>query len=127
MKKIIMIIISLLLITGCSANEQKNNNSKVNNNENITKEQTIGDFKISNVSLISENGSSTLKITITNTTDHNVNINDFKVTFKSKSGSVITILNGFSIEDVEPNLGLDISLDSDIDLSKATSVEYEIN
>ena len=127
MKKIIIIIMSIILITGCSNSKTDEKNAKVNNNENITKEQVIGNYSVSNASLVYDKGTSIFKITITNTTDNILNINDFKITFKSESGSVITVLNGFSIDNMEPNVGLEISLDSDVDLSDAASVEYEIN
>lgn len=127
MKKIIIIIMSIVLITGCSNSKTDEKNAKVNNNENITKEQVIGNYSVSNASLVYDNGTSIFKITITNTTANTLNINDFKITFKSESGSVITVLNGFSIDNMEPNVGLEISLDSDVDLSEAASVEYEIN
>ena len=126
MKKILIIIVSVLLITGCTNNETSNN-SKVNTNENITKEQVIGNVNINNISLTYKEGTSNFKMTITNIADQNININNFKVTFKSKSGSIITVLNGFSLDKIEPNTSLEIVLDSDIDLSKAYSVEYEIN
>lgn len=126
MKKILIIIVSVLLITGCTNNETSNN-SKVNTNENITKEQVIGNVNINNISLTYKEGTSNFKMTITNIADQNININNFKVTFKSKSGSIITVLNGFSLDNIEPNTSLEIVLDSDIDLSKAYSVEYEIN
>ena len=118
---------SIILITGCSNSKTDEKNAKVNNNENITKEQVIGNYSVSNASLVYDKGTSIFKITITNTTDNILNINDFKITFKSESGSVITVLNGFSIDNMEPNVGLEISLDSDVDLSDAASVEYEIN
>ncbi len=127
MKKIIIIIMSIILITGCSNSKTDEKNAKVNNNENITKEQVIGNYSVSNASLVYDKGTSIFKITITNITNSPLNINDFKITFKSESGSVITVLNGFSIDDMEPNVGLEISLDSDVDLSDAASVEYEIN
>ncbi len=126
MKKILIIIVSVLLITGCTNNETSNN-SKVNTNENIIKEQVIGNVNINNISLTYKEGTSNFKMTITNIADQNININNFKVTFKSKSGSIITVLNGFSLDNIEPNTSLEIVLDSDIDLSKAYSVEYEIN
>ena len=127
MKKIIIIIMSIILITGCSNSKTDEKNAKVNNNTNITKEQVIGNYSVSNASLVYDKGTSIFKITITNTTNNILNINDFKITFKSESGSVITVLNGFSIDNMEPNVGLEISLDSDVDLSEAASVEYEIN
>ena len=126
MKKILIIIVSVLLFTGCTNNETSNN-SKVNTNENIIKEQVIGNVNINNISLTYKEGTSNFKMTITNIADQNININNFKVTFKSKSGSIITVLNGFSLDNIEPNTSLEIVLDSDIDLSKAYSVEYEIN
>ena len=69
-------------------------------NENITKEQVIGNYSVSNASLVYDKGTSIFKITITNITNSPLNINDFKITFKSESGSVITVLNGFSIDNI---------------------------
>ena len=123
MKKVLLLIISLFLITGCSKGEE-HKNAQVNNNENIVKEQTIGNLKLSDVSLIYEKGVSTFKVTITNNGEK-FTPNSFIVSFKNENDTVITELDG-SFGEIEKDTFIALTLTSDIDLSKAYKVEYTI-
>ena len=125
MKKLIVVILSLFILTGCN-NSTVVNNSKVNNNESITKEQVVGNFTFSNISLIYEKGSSTFKVSVTNNTDTKLEVNKFNIILKTSSGDTITILNGYIGDEIEANTTIESSISSDIDLSEAYSVEFEI-
>ena len=122
MKKILVILLSLVLVTGCSS--KIFNNSKVNNNENIIKEQTFGNLVINNISLVYEKGVYTFKFTLTNNGDK-ANVSKLNITFKNENDSVITTLDG-SFGEIDANTSLDMVLTSDIDLSNAYKVEYEL-
>ena len=127
MKKIAIIIISILLVTGCSILKKENiENSVVNNNSNIIKEQTVYNLDLNNVSLIYFKGTSTFNVKVTNNTDSDINISKFTVIFKAKSGSIITTVSGNIGDKIPAKNSIETSLTSDVDLSDAYSVEYDI-
>ena len=126
MKKILIVMISILFLTGCGS-KSTISNSKLNNNENIIKDQTINNFSITDISLNYKKGTSTLKLTITNTLDQDVNINKFEVVFKTENGSVITTLDGKVIDSMKANESITLTLNTDVNLSEAYSVEYVID
>ena len=127
MKKIIILILSLFLITGCSLfNKEAVVNSEVNNNADIIKEQIVGNFTVSNISLVYLNGTSNFDVNITNNTEEELTISRFNVTFKTKSGTVITTISGNTGIKVQAKGTIEESMVSDVDLSNAYSVEYDI-
>ncbi|MBP3766365.1 MAG: hypothetical protein J6G98_04215 [Bacilli bacterium] len=123
MKKVLLFIISLLFITGCSSKDN-HINAKVNNNELILKEQVIDSLKFSDISLMYEKGTSTFRVTITNTGEK-ISPESLNIIFKSKSDSVITILDG-TFGEIDKGTSIDLTLTSDVDLSDAYKIEYEI-
>lgn len=128
MKKIIsLFIVSIFLFVGCKAKEESMNNAKVNNNENVIKEQTYQTLTMKNVSLIYEAGISTFTVEVTNTGTAKVQINKFDIILKNENGSVITILTGSLGDSIEANTTLEVTITSDIDLSEASILEYNIN
>lgn len=128
MKKIIsLFIISVFLFTGCGAREEQKTNAKVNNNENVVKEQTYQTLVMKNVSLIYEDGLSTLSVEVTNTGASKVQINKSDIIFKNTNGSVITVLNDVLGNSIDANTTMEFTITSDIDLSEATILEYDIN
>ena len=122
MKKILIVIITLLFMTGCKTNEIFEN-PKVNNNELIVTEQTINNLKFSDVSLIYEKGLSTFKVTITNLGD-TVSPN-LEIVFKNENDTVITTLDG-SFGTIDKDSFIALTLTTDVDLSNAYKLEYVI-
>lgn len=119
--KRLLVIVFILLITGCS---QTNifKNAVVNNNEQVIKEQVIGNLKFSDTSLIYEKGISTFKVTILNMGDK-VNPESVSVVFKNENDTVITTLDG-TFGEIDKDSLINLTLTSDIDLSNAYKVEY---
>lgn len=126
MKKIFLIIISLCLITGCGQ-KKEDTNAIVNNNPDIIKEQTVSNLTLNNVSLKYKDGISTLTVTVTNNSSETITINQFDVVFKTENGSVITTLNGSLGDQIEGKASLTVTITSDIDLSEAYALEYQIS
>lgn len=120
MKRLLVIVLTLL-ITGCS---QTNifKNAVVNNNEQVIKEQVIGNLKFSDTSLIYEKGISTFKVTILNMGDK-VNPESVSVVFKNENDTIITTLDG-TFGEIDKDSLINLTLTSDIDLSNAYKVEY---
>ena len=123
MKKLLVILSILFIFTGCGKTDAKN--GVVNNN--IVGDVTIGDYKISNVSLVYKNGVSTLKVTVSNNSNETKTIKAFNITFKTKDDiEIIKLDTALSNVSIDANSSLDVSTTTDIDLSDAESVVYTI-
>ena len=126
MKRLLIVLGLLMIFTGCKE-ASTTNNIKTNNNENIIKEQVVGNLLLNQVSLTYEKGTSTFSVQITNQTSASVAINQFDVTFKTKNGSVIATLQGTLGDSLDGNTSIVITMTSDIDLTEAYSLEYNIS
>ena len=126
MKKILIIIFSLLLLTGCTSKKNNDEFIKVNQNENVIKEQTIADLKINDITLYYDKGVSNFRAKINNETENNINISEIKIIFKNKNETIITSLIVNDINEIPLQSYKYITMTSDIDLSDAYSIEYEI-
>lgn len=124
MKKFLVLVALLFLLTGCNSDKKETSNI-TNDNENVIKEQVVDELKINDVSLIYDGSMSTFTANINNTSDKEINISKFEVDVKNESGNKLTTLLGTGMN-IEANSSFMITITSDIDLSKAYSVEYHI-
>ena len=124
MKKILVLVALLFLLTGCNSDKKETSNI-TNDNENVIKEQVVDELKINDVSLIYDGSMSTFTANINNTSDKEISISKFEVDVKNESGNKLTTLLGTGMN-IEANSSFMITITSDIDLSKAYSVEYHI-
>ncbi len=124
MKKFLVLVALLFLLTGCNSDKKETSNI-TNDNENVIKEQVVDELKINDVSLIYDGSMSTFTANINNTSDKEISISKFEVDVKNESGNKLTTLLGTGMN-IEANSSFMITITSDIDLSKAYSVEYHI-
>ena len=137
-KKIIIAVIAdlLVLVPIISAvvikNNKKENNNKTtekrteNKNSNVISNQEIEGFKISDVKVEIINGLTTFTAKATNVTSEVKHLSGFNIYFTEKSdgdmGMVTVYING----DINPNESVDLINYSDLDLTKATNIKYEL-
>ena len=134
-KKIIIAVIAVLLVLVpiISAVVIKNNNKKENNNKttenknsNVISNKEIEGFKISDVKVEIINGLTTFTAKATNVTSEVKHLSGFNIYFTEKSdgdmGMVTVYING----DINPNESVDLINYSDLDLTKATNIKYEL-
>ena len=130
-KIILMSLLALGLVTGCGKEKTKEENNKqdtvVNTNEGVIKDQEIDGLKMTNTSLIYENGISTLITEVSNNTGVDYNLNEFNIIVKDANGNVITTLKGYVGGTIPNGEARTINTSSDLDLSKATSIEYSVS
>ena len=132
MKRVLMTMLlglaTVSLVTGCGEKEKEKpkDDIKVNTNEEVIKDQTLGVYEFKNTSLIYENGTSLLETTVTNNSATVVNPVEFKILVKDAEGNLMTTLTGFVGSAMQPNESRLISSYSGDDLSKAASIEYQI-
>lgn len=133
MKWLVLLIVPVLLLTGCGCKrkdndnirlEEYNNSEKANVRENIIKEQEINGLRFSNIALIFEDGNSTFSVEITNLTDNNIEVNSIKLLFKDRDGKKIVEIPGYVGNTLEPKTSTIMISSSNIDLRGASSVEY---
>lgn len=125
--KIILIsLIGLSLLTGCGKKEEIEPPIKVNTNENVIKNQEVEGLRMTNTSLVYENGTTTLVTEVTNNTKEDYPVKRIKITVKDKEGNIITTLIGTIADTIKPGESRIIDSDTPIDLSEAESIEYSI-
>lgn len=133
MKKNLLIAISMVLALtlatgcGCTKNkEEKKDEIKVNTEEEIIKDQTVGELELTNTSLVTTNGISKISTLVSNNTSSDYELNEFTIIIKDANGEEIVRIPGFVGATIKAGESKTINSSIDIDLSKAKSVEYEI-
>ena len=125
--KIILIgIIGLNIITGCFKKEEKKEEVKVNTNENVVKDQEVEGLKMTNTSLVYENGTTVLVTEVINEKEEDITVKRIRIKVKDKEGNTLTTLIGTIADTIKPGESRTIETETPLDLSKAESVEYSI-
>ncbi len=125
-----LLVVGLLTGCGCKKKEkekkEEESNIKVNIEKEVIKDREIEGIKITNTSLIVEDGISYFTSRVTNPTEEDYHLDEYRITFKDKDGNVVAEIPG-SVGDVI-KAGETRTIDSsiDIDLSNAVSAEYTI-
>ena len=133
MKKVInislMLLVCLTLVTGCGKNNDKDSKSdmKVNTNDEVIKDQNIDGLEITNTSLVYENGLSYFSATVTNNTGSDYELNEYRINVKDSEGNIIVIIPGNVGSIIKNGESKKINSQVTEDLSKAASIEYEVN
>lgn len=127
MKKIIRLIMIFsicLTITGCgeSKKDEKKNNveieengEKVNNSEQLNKDKTFNEYKVSGINLKTENGSNILTATIENVSGANTQAGVYNIVFVDKSGKEKSKVAIF-INSLVPNETIEIKSSINLDV-----------
>ena len=133
MKKVInislMLLVCLTLVTGCGKNNNKDSKSdmKVNTNDEVIKDQNIDGLEITNTSLVYENGLSYFSATVTNNTGSDYELNEYRINVKDSEGNIIITIPGYVGSIIKNGESKNINSQVTEDLSKAASIEYEVN
>lgn len=132
MKKILALVLAFSLFfglaTGCGCNkkEDKKEEVKINTNEGVIKDQELEVFTFTNTSLVYEDNTSILITKVTNTSDQTEYLKEFKIHVKDAAGNEIVELTGFVGDNIGANSSTTISSSYSEDLTKATTIEYEV-
>ena len=129
---IFVVVLIIAIIFGFNKNKENKtptddgNNVIFNENENIVKDQELDGLKFTNTSLSYNEGMSVLITDVTNPTEEEYFLTEFKVIIKDEAGNVVTELPGYVGDSISPNETLTITSYSDINLTDAYSIEYEV-
>lgn len=131
MKKTLLVMLSLFLVVGlatgcgCSKKEEKKED-KFNTNEDVIKDQVVEELKLTNTSLKVDDNYSTLVTLVSNPTSEDKEVRVFNIYVKDKDGKEIVTLQGYVGDVIPAGESREITSNVDMDLSKATSIDYEI-
>lgn len=102
-KFMLMGIFMVGITTGCGCKKKEKEDGKenkepevqVSTNEGVIADKELDVFKFENTSLIYENSTSVLETLVTNTSDQEQTLKEFKIHVKDKEGNEIVTLTGF--------------------------------
>ena len=122
------------LVTGCGCSKKddnKGNGTKepdviVNTEEDVIKDQTFEGLTFTNTSLTVVDGISTLMTQVSNDTGSDYTLDEFTITVKDSEGNIVTTLPGYVGDVIRNGETRTINSSIDIDLSKASSIEYSV-
>ena len=128
MKKIIVILLSVLLLAGCESKkkEETKETSNVNKEIGVVKDQEVDGLKLTNTSLTTVNGKSTLITLVENNTGSDYKLEYFDIYLKDESGNVVETLLGYVETTIKNGEQKRIKSSTDKDITKVTKVEYEV-
>ena len=130
MKKIILIFLLLVTLTGCG----KTNNEEVKEeteeikyitSDTLKEEKEISGLKLEFISLEYNKGISTLKVRVTNESDRETIEKYVNILYKNKEGNIVYTALGY-IKKLSPGEDTILIVNDTIDLSNVESVEYEV-
>ena len=130
MKKIILILLLLVTLTGCG----KTNNEEVKEeteeikyitSDTLKEEKEISGLKLEFISLEYNKGISTLKVRVTNESDRETIEKYVNILYKNSEGNIVYTALGY-IKKLSPKEDTILIVNDNIDLSNVESVEYEV-
>lgn len=133
MKKIvigILVTVCLFSMTGCGKTNDKqnleNNGLQSNTNEDVIKNQEVGNLKFTNTSLVMQDGISKLTVSVTNDTDEDIAVEMFDIYVKDADGNTIVTLQGYVGGVVPKHTTREVVTNCTLDLSNAANIEYSM-
>lgn len=129
---IVIIIITIIVIIGINIiskqgkKEKEEPLIKVNTNENVIKDQEVEGLKMTNTSLVYENGTTTLVTEVRNEKEEDITVKRIRIKVKDKEENILTTLIGTIADTIKSGESRIIETETPLDLSKAESVEYSV-
>lgn len=128
MKKIILIILSLLLITGCNKNntQEINETNKVNLNDLAIEDKRINDLVFRNTSIIYDQGITTFKTLFVNEGE-DIEIKNIYIDCYRKSGFKVLTLTKEINKTIKNKNNYQIVVATDVDLTDIYEIKYRFD
>lgn len=141
---ILLLLIVIILVIYLTNNSKKDKNPKeeekiiANTNEGVIQDQEIDGLSLTQTSLVYQNGISTLKTLVTNTSNESYYLEEFQIIVKDEQGNniinytdeegnIINYLVGYAGVEIPPkgSTTIDTSIDFDIS-SSAYTISYKV-
>lgn len=139
MKKVFLTSISMLLVlglaTGCGCSKKNSKKDaankepevKVNTEKEVIKDREVDGIKLTNTSLTTVDGVSTLVTSVTNNSKEDYHLDEYTIIIKDAEGNEIIRIPGYVGDTIKAGETRTINSSVDIDLStSAKSIEYEV-
>ena len=139
MKKVFLTSVSMLLVLGlatgcgCSKKDSKKKSDtkepevKVNTEKEVIKDREVDGIKLTNTSLTTVDGISTLVTSVTNESKEDYHLDEYTIIIKDADGNEIIRIPGYVGDTIKAGETRTINSSVDIDLStSAKSIEYEV-
>lgn len=133
MKKILLILMLVTIITGCKNEETQgetiNDTLNViyqNSNKDVIKEQEVEGIVFDNVNLKTNSSMSFFTANVTNTNSVKVELKYIKVTAFDDNNKVLFTFSSYIGDYIDINQTLKLSSNIEGDLTKVKSIKYEI-
>lgn len=120
--KIFMLMAFLLILTGCATNNNKNIDEKQNNDNDMLINQNYDGLEFVNAKI----SNSEIVTVVINNTGYTYEGSKFKMKIMDESGNTIKEIIDKVSEKVENGTTKTIKTKVNIDISKASSIEYSI-
>lgn len=123
MKKILLIVLSLVLITGCGKKEEVIDTNETNSNN-------VSDIKVSKLDMVDfitlyEDGISSVYYTVENNTDEVISYNYVMCSMYDKDDNLIYTIKS-DLGTLNPGESKDITANITLDLSKVDHAKYNV-
>lgn len=131
MKKIILILLLLVTLTGCGktnneeTEKEETEEIKYITSDTLKEEKEISGLKLEFISLEYNKGISTLKVRVTNESDRETIEKYVNILYKNSEGNIVYTALGY-IKKLSPKEDTILIVNDTIDLSNVESVEYEV-
>lgn len=126
---ILILAISIFQLTGCGCERKEESKPKQDDiktaPEDVIQDQTVGIFTFKNTSLVYDGIESTLETVVTNTSDKDEKLVEFKITL-IKDKETIAELIGFVGSTLKANESKTITTSTSKDITMATEIVYEV-
>lgn len=127
----IIFCLTIFFVTGCG-NKKENkpgddeNKENYNTNQGVIGEKDVNGLKLTNTSLKSDEYSAELITLVSNMTENNIQVGEFEINIKDKSGNTIITTTAYVGGEVPANDSRIIKTNFDINLDNAHSIEYKV-
>ena len=128
MKRVIIFLALLLIFTGCNETPSvvDNNTEKTNTGVSIYDDQNINSVIISNMNVAFYDNISHIAFVIKNENNNDITYNKLKITYYTKEDILVYEVET-EIGTILKNSSKEFYLETDIDLTSTTKVEYELS
>lgn len=126
MKKIIVLCLITVILTGCKAKKKEDISIIKDKDEIIIPEQQVDELKFKNTSLVIKNNKTEFTTQVINETNSDKYVDTFTIIVKDKNNNVITNMVGYVGGIIKANDSKEIVSNSELNLNKAYNVEYQI-
>ncbi len=127
---VIIAILTTVIATGCFGKKQEENNNQEifepNTNQGVISEKTVDVFELKNTSLIWNGNSTDLETTVTNTSDEDAYLKEFKIHVYDENNNEIATMIGYVSAMIKAHTSRVMSTGHYANLTNAAKVEYEV-